>query len=105
MKLYFPNFIGWIASPKDSGKFWTMDTAEPEKLRSQISHMLLRRRKSEDAKLLGEYWMVISGATGLFHFKERHSPNFLKKMLNKGEPDERTVYYHHVLEAKIVFGD
>lgn len=82
-----------------------MDTAELEKLRSQMVHALLRRRKFEGARLLGEYWMVIFDATGLFHFKERHCPNCLKKTLNKGTENEQPVYYHHVLEAKIVLGD
>ena len=82
-----------------------MDTGELEELRVQMIHALLRRRKFEDARLLGEYWMVIFDATGLFHFKERHCPHCLKKVLNKGAKDEQAVYYHHVLEAKIVLGD
>lgn len=82
-----------------------MDTEEPDKLRGQMIHALLRRRKFEDARLPGEYWMVIFDATGLFHFKERHCPHCLKKVLNKGTKDEQAVYYHHVLKAKIVPGD
>lgn len=82
-----------------------LDTEELEKLRSQMIHVLLRRRKFEDARLLGKYWMIIFDATGLFHFKERHCPHCLKKTLNKGAKNEQTVYYHYVLEAKIVLGD
>ena len=82
-----------------------MDTGELEKLRSQMVHALLRRRKFENARLLGKYWMVIFDATGLFHFKERHCPHCLKKVLDKGTENEQAVYYHHVLEAKIVLGD
>ena len=82
-----------------------LDTEELEKLRSQMIHALLRRRKFEDARFLGKYWMIIFDATGLFHFKERHCPHCLKKILNKGEKNEQNVYYHHVLEAKIVLGD
>ena len=82
-----------------------MDTEELEKLRSMMVHALLRRRKFEEARLLGKYWMVIFDATGLFHFKERHCPNCLKKTLNKGTEKEQAVYYHHVLEAKLVLGD
>lgn len=82
-----------------------MDTGELEKLRSKMIHTLLRRRKFEDARLQGKYWMVIFDATGLFHFKERHCSNCLKKTLNKGKENEQTIYYHHVLEAKLVLGD
>ncbi len=82
-----------------------METSELEELRRQMVSALIRRRKFEGARLLVEYWMVIFDATGLFHFKERHCPNCLKKTLNKGKTDEQTIYYHHVLEAKIVLGD
>ena len=166
MRLYFPDFIDWLAGLNDPRKFWTyemevmlmtvimknvccissmqkmtdefikdecvknlcaalgvpeheflphyvtvneflskMDTDELEKLRGRMIHALLRRRKFESARLLGEYWMVIFDATGLFHFKERHCKNCLKKTLNKGTEKEQSVYYHHVLEAKIVPGD
>ena len=47
-------------------------------------HALLRRKKFEDARLLGKYWMVIFDATRLFHFKERHCPHCLEKVLDKG---------------------
>lgn len=82
-----------------------MGTEELEKLRSLMIHALLRRRKFEGARLLGKYWMVIFDATGLFHFKERHCPHCLKKVLDKGTENEQAVYYHHVLEAKLVLGD
>ena len=41
----------------------------------------------------------------LFRFKGRHCPHCLKKVLHKGTENEKEVYYHHVLEAKIVLGD
>lgn len=41
-------------------------------------------------------------ATELFHFKERHC---LKKVLYKGTENEWAVYFHHVLEAKLVLED
>ncbi len=82
-----------------------LDTDGLKTVRRQMIRALLRRRKFEDARFLGKYWMVIFDATGLFHFKERHCANCLKKTLNKGKENEQTVYYHHVLEAKIVLGD
>lgn len=82
-----------------------LGTEELERLRKRMICALLRRRKFEDARLLGKYWMVIFDATGLFHFPERHCPHCLKKMVNKGTPEEKAVYYHHVLEAKLVLGD
>ena len=38
-------------------------------------------------------------------FKERHCNHCLKKTYNKGEEDEYSIYYHYVLEAKLVVGD
>ena len=43
--------------------------------------------------------------TGLFCFKERHCEHCLTKTTNKGTEEEKTIYYHHVLEAKIVLDD
>ncbi len=63
------------------------------------------RRKFEDTRFPGKHWLVIFDATGLFHFPERHCPHCLKKVLNKGRPEEKEIYYHHVPEAKLVLGD
>lgn len=82
-----------------------LETGELEQLRKNMIRALLRRRKFEDARFLGEYWLVIFDATGLFHFPERHCPHCLKKVMNKGTPEEKEIYYHHVLEAKLVLGD
>ena len=82
-----------------------LDTGELERLRKRMISALLRRRKFEDARFLGKYWLVIFDATGLFHFPERHCPHCLKKVMNKGTPEEKEIYYHHVLEAKLVLGE
>lgn len=82
-----------------------LETGELERLRKNMIRALLRRRKFEGARFLGKYWLVIFDATGLFHFPERHCPHCLKKVINKGTPEEKESYYHHVLEAKLVLGD
>ncbi len=82
-----------------------LETGELERLRKNMVRALLRRRKFEGARFLGKYWLVIFDATGLFHCPERHCPHCLKKVVNKGTPEEKEIYYHHVLEAKLVLGD
>ena len=82
-----------------------LGTGELEGLRKRMICALLRRRKFEDARFLGKFWLVIFDATGLFHFPERHCPHCLKKVINKGNQEEKAIYYHHVLEAKLVLGD
>lgn len=82
-----------------------LDNGELEKIRKDMVYSLIRKKSFDDAKFLGKYWLVIVDATQLFSFKERHCEHCLTKTVNKGTEDEKTIYYHQVLEAKIVLGD
>ena len=74
-------------------------------MRNKLIRSLIRKRTFENARFLGKYWPVIIDATGLFYFKEKHGEHCLKKTINKGTPEEKTYYFHTVLEAKIVPGE
>lgn len=52
-----------------------------------------------------KYFQIVIDGTGIVSFKERHCEHCLKKTYNKGEANEYTIYYHYVLEAKLVVGD
>lgn len=82
-----------------------LDTSELEKIRKGMIYGLIRKKSFDEAKFLGKYWLVIVDATQLFCFKERHCEHCLTKTLYKGTPEEKTLYYHQVLEAKIVLDD
>ena len=82
-----------------------LDNQELEKVRKKMVYGIIRKRSFEYGKFLGEKWLVIADATQLFCFKERHCEHCLTKTVNKGTPEEKTVYYHQVLEAKLVLGD
>jgi hypothetical protein len=82
-----------------------LDSEELEKVRKKMIYTLIRKKSFDEAKFLGKYWLVIVDGTQLFCFKERHCPHCLTRTINKGTADEKTIYYHHVLEAKIVLGD
>jgi len=82
-----------------------LSTEELEKLRKKMIYSLIRKKSFDSAKFLGEHWLVIVDATQLFCFKERHCEHCLTKTFNKGTKDEKTIYYHQVLEAKIVLDD
>jgi len=82
-----------------------LNTNELEKIRKKMIYGLIRKKSYDDGKFLGEYWLVIVDGTQLFSFKERHCEHCLTKTFNKGTPEEKTIYYHTVLEAKIVFSD
>jgi len=78
---------------------------ELEKIRKKMIYGLIRKKSFDGAKFLGEYWLIIVDATQLFCFKKRHCEHCLTKTINKGQEDEKTIYYHQILEAKIVLGD
>ncbi len=82
-----------------------LDNKELEKVRKKMVYGIIRKRSFEYGKFLGEKWLVIVDATQLFSFKERHCEHCLTKTINKGTPEEKTIYYHQVLEAKLVLGD
>lgn len=82
-----------------------LDNGELEKVRKKMIYGIIRKRSFEYGKFLGEKWLVIVDATQLFSFKERHCEHCLTKIINRGTEEERTIYYHQVLEAKLVLGD
>lgn len=82
-----------------------LDTRELEKIRKKMIYGLIRKKSFDGGKFSGEYWLVIVDATQLFCFKERHCEHCLTKTFNKGTAEEKTIYYHQVLEAKIVLSD
>lgn len=59
---------------------------------------LLRQRKLEHGRLIGEYYMIALDGTGLFHRHTRHCPHCLISKSKAGE----VLYSHNVLEAKLI---
>lgn len=82
-----------------------LDNEELEKVRKKMINGIIRKRSFEYGKFLGKEWLVIVDATQLFCFKERHCEYCLTKTVNRGTSEEKTIYYHQVLEAKLVLGD
>lgn len=82
-----------------------LDNKELEKIRKKMIYGIIRKRSFEYGKFLGEKWLVIVDATQLFSFREKHCEHCLTKTLHRGTPEEKTIYYHQVLEAKLVLGD
>ena len=84
-----------------------LQPSEIEKIRDHMIRALFKKRSLEACRLLDRYWCIAVDATGLFSFSEKHCEHCLKKEYrNKETGDvERTVYYHNVLEAKLVTGD
>ena len=74
-------------------------------LRKKMVTSLIRGKQFNRSRLQGKYWRVILDGTGLFYFKEKHCENCL--VTTKKTEDGKTIklYYHKVLEAKIVLSD
>jgi hypothetical protein len=83
-----------------------MNPKELEKIRTSMIKALIRRKTFYDGRLLDRYWPVVVDATHICTFKERHCKHCLTKTTTNEETGEKkTIYYHNVLEAKIVFSD
>ena len=74
-------------------------------LRKKMVTSLIRGKQFNRNRLLGKYWRIILDGTGLFYFKEKHCENCL--CTTKKMEDGKTIklYYHKVLEAKLVLSD
>jgi len=59
---------------------------------------LIRRKALNDLRLLGLYYLVAVDGTGRLTFRKRHCEHCLTMRLSNGE----ILYYHPVLEAKLV---
>lgn len=82
----------------------TVDTLfrnlNPEQLQEVVTSMteiLIRKKVLYPWRLFGRFFVVAIDATGYRYFKERHCPYCLSQTR-----EEKTIYYHMVLEAKLV---
>lgn len=77
--------------------FKRVETEEMQEVVSGMVETLIRKKVLERWRLFGYYSVAIDG-TGMLTFRERHCEHCLTKKLSNGE----TLYYHPVLEAKLV---
>lgn len=84
-----------------------LETSELEKIRDYMIRELFKKRSLEKYRLLDKYWCIAIDGSQLFSFKERHCDHCLKKEYKNKDTGEidKTIYYHTVLEAKLVLGD
>ena len=85
--------------------FETIEIEELRKIQKYMVIKLIRSKMFDKYRFKGKYFQIVIDGTGLATFKERHCNNCLKKTYNKGQEDEYSIYYHYVLEAKLVVGD
>ena len=74
-------------------------------LRKKMVVSLIRGKQFNKNRLLGKHWRVIFDGTGLFYFKEKHCKNCLCTERETADGKKVKLYYHKVIEAKIVLND
>lgn len=77
--------------------FKKVDPDEVQKAVSGMVNTLIRKKVLDHWRLFGYFLIAVDG-TGMLTFRERHCEHCLTKKLSNGE----TLYYHPVLEAKLV---
>jgi hypothetical protein len=75
-----------------------VDPGQVQHIIHRMIRRLIRMRALDNARLLGRYYTITLDGTGLFCRRKRHCDYCLTK---KG-PDGELLYYHYVLEAKLV---
>ena len=78
--------------------FQRLDVDEVQEVECSLVETLIRKKVLYRWRLLGQYFLVAMDGTGMLTFLERHCEHCLTKKLNNGA----TLYYHPVLEAKLV---
>jgi hypothetical protein len=73
------------------------DVAEVQQVVTGMTETLIRRKVLYRHRLLEQYFLVVMDGTGMLSFSERHCPHCMTRTCNG-----RTLYYHPVLEAKLV---
>ena len=74
-------------------------------LRKRMVASLIRGKQFNRGRLQNKYWRVIIDGTGLFYFKEKHCDNCLCNTRKTNDGKTIKMYYHKVLEAKIVLSE
>lgn len=82
-----------------------LEPEEIEKIRDNMVRRLLKMRCFDEYKYLNKYWKIIFDGSGIYEFDKRHCAHCLSKTYNKGTKEEKTIYFHYVLECKLVVGE
>lgn len=76
-----------------------LDVAEVQECVCRMVEKLIRKKVLDAFRLLGKLWVIAIDGTGTVNYGERHCPYCLTRTCKK---TGKTVYYHNVLEAKLV---
>jgi len=77
--------------------FCRLDVAQVQECVTVLVERLIDSKVLYPYRVLGRYYLIAVDGTGILTFSQRHCPYCLTKTHNG-----KTLYYHHVLEAKLV---
>ena len=80
--------------------FEKLNINELRKIQKYMVNRLIRSKMFDKYRFKNKYFQIVVDGTGMMTFKKRHCRHCLKRVYNKGEENETTIYYHYVLEAK-----
>jgi hypothetical protein len=72
-----------------------------EQVKMDLMSRMFEQKWLREYRLLNRYYLVATDATGIVSFGERHCEHCLSRTTKNG----KTVYFHYVLEAKLVTRD
>jgi hypothetical protein len=74
---------------------------ELEQVKMDMVSLMFEQKWLREYRLLNKYYLVVVDATGVVSFDERHCEHCLTKQ----SKNQKTTYFHYVLEAKLVTRD
>jgi hypothetical protein len=100
----FEALFGLKSIPHGDSLNYGFKRLEPEDMQETVCRMieaLIRKKVLYRWRLLKQYYLVAIDGTGMLTFGKRHCEYCLTRKLNNGT----TLYYHPVLEAKLVMSN
>jgi hypothetical protein len=100
-KAKFEAWFGVEGIPHGDSLNYAFKQLDPNQVQEVLCGMietLIRKKVLYPGRLLDKYFMIALDGTGVLTFHRPHCPYCLTRKLNDGT----TLYYHHVLEAKLV---
>lgn len=85
--------------------FEKINIEELRKIQKYMVNRLIRSKMFDKYRFKGKYFQMVIDGTNMMKFKKRHCKHCLKRVHNEGKENEYRIYYHYVLEAKLVVGD
>ena len=85
--------------------FEQINIEELRKIQKYMVNRLIRSKMFDKYRFKGRYFQIVIDGTSMMKFKKRHCKHCLKRVHNEGKENEYSIYYHYVLEAKLVVGD